>query len=73
MDVVSRKKYRRVEFDGVSDALFPATTLAGAPHARVERFHGMYPDLPFENLQDAFLRAYREADAYRLAELGIRI
>lgn len=71
-DVVGRKRYRRVDFDGHGDALFPKTTLDGAAHAEVIRFHGMYADLPFEQMMQAFMAAYAQADLAALAEMGYR-
>lgn len=72
-DVTSRKGYRLVDFDGTADALLPATTLAGTPHATYARFHGTYADLPFEQMLTAFLEAYRHANVEALAELGFRL
>ncbi len=71
-DVVERKRYRRVDFKGEDDALFPKTTLAGAVHAEVIRFHGMYVDLPFSQMMGAFMAAYARADLAALAEMGYR-
>lgn len=69
-DVVERKRYRRVDFDGEHDALFPNTTIAGDAHAEVIRFHGMYVDLPFNQMTGAFMAAYAQADLAALAEMG---
>lgn len=69
-DLTSRKGYRLVDFDGTADALLPATTLAGTPHATYARFHGTYADLPFERMLNAFIEAYRHANVQALAELG---
>lgn len=71
-DVVARKRYRRVDFDGERDALFPTTTLDGAAHAEVIRFHGMYADLPFDQMMRAFMAAYAQADLAALAKMGFR-
>lgn len=71
-DVVERKRYRRVDFDGEDDALFPKTTLAGAAHAEVVRFHGMYTDLPYNQMVGAFMAAYAQADLAALARMGYR-
>lgn len=71
-DVVERKGYRRVEFTGEDDALFPTSTLAGTPHAEVVRFHGMYPDLPFNQMMEAFMVAYSHADLAALTQMGYR-
>lgn len=72
-DVTSRKGYRVVDFDGTADARLPATTLAGTPHATYARIHGAYADLPFEQMLNAFVEAYRNADQPALAELGFRL
>lgn len=72
-DVVTRKGYRRVEFDGTADALLSDTTLAGAPHATYVRFHGLYADLPFEQMLSAFAKAYEKADVQALASMGYRM
>ena len=69
-DVVERKRYRRVDFDGEHDALFPNATIAGDAHAEVIRFHGMYVDLPFNQMTGAFMAAYAQADLAALAEMG---
>lgn len=61
-DLVARKRYRLVEFDGHSDALQADTTLSGAPHAEYLRVHGRYADLPFAPMIAAFLEAYGQAD-----------
>lgn len=69
-EVVTRKGYRRVDFDGENDALLSATTLAGSDHAEYARFHGMYADLPFRQMVDAFAATYANADLEALARLG---
>lgn len=71
-DVVERKRYRRVDFDGTTDAVFPSRTLDDARHAEVVKFHGLYPDLPFEQMIAAFAGAYQHADLTALAEMGYR-
>ncbi|RME05541.1 MAG: transglutaminase family protein [Deltaproteobacteria bacterium] len=68
-DVVQRKGYRPVVFDGTADALQAGTTLAGKPHARYLKFHGMYVDLPYEQMIAAFIEAYRNADLAALGEI----
>lgn len=72
-DVVSRKRYRPVEFDGTQDALSAPTTLGGEPHAEYVHFHGLFDDLPFEQMIQAFLHAYQNADIDALAALGYRL
>lgn len=65
-DVVERKRYRDVVFAPPKDALLAPTTLAGAPHADYVAFHGLYADLPFEQMIGAFLEAYSRADVGKL-------
>jgi len=72
-DVVRRKSYRPVEFDGTQDALSAPTTIDGVPHADYLRFHGLFADLPFEQTMQAFMHAYRGADLEALAALGYRM
>ena len=72
-DVVERKGYRLVEFDGTGEALLHSTTSSGDPHAEYVRFHGMFPDLPFDRMFQAFLDAYRNADLEALARLGYQL
>lgn len=71
-DVVARKRYRTVEFDGLGDALFPSSTLDGSPHGEILKFHGMYADLPFEQMISAFMAAYATADVQALQDMGYR-
>ena len=72
-DVVERKGYRLVEFDGTGDALLHSTTQSGGPHAEYVGFHGMFPELPFDRMFQAFLEAYRNADIDALERLGYRL
>ncbi len=72
-DVVSRKGYRLVEFDGRRDALLAADTAAGQPHAVYAKFHGVFADLPFDRMMEAFIQAYSNADVEALASLGYRL
>ncbi len=69
-DIVVRKGYRPVDFDGTTDALLSSTTLAGEPHAEYVRFHGIFLDLPFEEMLQAFMDAYRNVDPQALERLG---
>ena len=71
-DLVTKKGYRLVEFDGTADALQSATTQAGAPHAEYIRYHGLYADLPFEQMMQTFIQAYARADIAALTEMGLR-
>ncbi|MBI3203030.1 MAG: transglutaminase family protein [Myxococcales bacterium] len=72
-DVVDRKGYRTVEFDGSANALLAASRLDGSPHAEYLRFHGLFDDLPFDRMMEAFMMAYGQADLRALAELGYRL
>ncbi len=65
-----RKGYRLVAFDGTKDALLPETTLDGASHAAYATFHGLYADLPYEQMMHAFARAYAHVDPTRIPKLG---
>lgn len=70
-DVVEKKDYRLVEFDGRHDALLADTTLNGEPHTEYLRWHGMYADLPFEQMVKAFGDGYRGGDPYVLELIGV--
>lgn len=72
-DVVRRRRYRPVDFDGAGDALSARTTLDGAPHAEYLQFHGLFDDLPFEQTIGALKHGYRNADVGALAALGYRM
>ena len=72
-DVVTRKRYRLVDFDGTKDALHAETRLDGSPHAEYIRFHGLYKDLPFDEMLRTFMAAYAGADLDALAGLGYRL
>lgn len=68
-DRVIRKAYHCVEFDGMSDALLPATRLTGAPHATYLKFIGAYADLPFDLMMAGFTQAYPHLSHDQLASL----
>jgi hypothetical protein len=72
-DVVSRKGYRIVDFDGMKDALHAPTRLDGSPHAEYIAFHGLHVDLPFDEMLRAFMTAYAGADLQALAKLGYQL
>lgn len=65
-DVVNRKRYRNVDFTPPDEALLAPTTLDGAPHAEYVAFHGLYADLPFDQMIAAFVDAYSRADVAKL-------
>lgn len=70
-DLITRKGYRQVEFDGRSDAVMAATTTDGRPHAEYLAIHGLYADLPFAQMLEAFAAGYAAADVRLLAEMGL--
>lgn len=65
-DVVNRKRYRKLDFTPPEEALLAPTTLDGAPHAEYVAFHGLYADLPFDQMIAAFVDAYSRADVAKL-------
>lgn len=69
-DIVVRKGYRPVDFDGTTDALLSSTTLAGEPHAEYVRFYGIFLDMPFKEMLQAFMDVYRNVDLQGLERLG---
>lgn len=58
-ELVRRKGYRLVRFDGVEEALLPATTQAGGLHCEYVRWRGLYADLPFDEMMAEFNRLYK--------------
>lgn len=71
-DIVTKKRYRPVKFDGVSDALQQSTTLDGSPHAQYLEIHGLYEDLPYDQMMEAFGLGYKDADMAMFAKLGLQ-
>jgi hypothetical protein len=71
-DVVHRKRYRPVEFDGRRDALLQRTTRTGRPHCEYIACHGLFEDLPFEEMMGAFREKYRGGDPEILGMVGLR-
>jgi transglutaminase-like putative cysteine protease len=72
-DLVGRRAYRPVLFDGTTDALLAPTTLSGKPHIEYTAFHGIHADLPFDELMDGFRTGYSSVDIPALLELWARI
>jgi transglutaminase-like putative cysteine protease len=72
-DVVTRKRFRPVDFDGKGDALHSTTRLDDTPHAQYVRFHGLYADLDYESMMSQFAAAYAHADPEALDALGYRM
>ena len=70
-DVVEKKGYRLVQFNGRDDALLAPTTANGDPHAAYLTWHGMYADLPFAQMIAAFHAGYRGGDPYVLELIGV--
>jgi len=64
-----RKGYRLAQFDGTQDALLPETTLSGSPHAEYVTFHGLYADLPYDQMMQAFYQGYRNIDKEKFTKL----
>ena len=61
-DVITRKGYRPVVFDGSGDALLSATTLSGDPHATYTEWRGLFPDFDFDELIRTFAEEYPKTD-----------
>jgi hypothetical protein len=72
-DLVERRAYRPVLFDGMAHALLSSTTLSGRPHIEYTAFHGIHAELPWEDMMDAFRRDYASVDIPALLELWDRI
>ena len=50
--------YPLVEFDGYDDAVFPRYDEKGRKFIEYVRAHGSYPDVPFEEIVEAWKKAY---------------
>lgn len=72
-DVMERKRYRPVRFDGTADALLASTTLGGEPHAEYIAFHGLYSDLQFEELMQAYAAKYGVSPDGPATEMGLEL
>lgn len=70
-ELVARKGYRLVEFDGHHDALLAPTTETGEPHSQYIAVHGMFADLPFAAMIGAFQEGYRGGDPEVLEMVGV--
>lgn len=71
-ELVEKKQYRLVEFDGASDALQDTTTRTGDPHMDYVAYHGAYPDLPYAQMMIGFEEGYSNADKATLNQLGLK-
>ena len=69
-ELVAKKRYRLVEFDGKSDALQSDTTLTGSPHMEYVAYHGTYTDLPYKQMMRGFDEGYANADKDQLVKMG---
>ena len=72
-ELVARRAYRPVTFDGTGHALLSPTTLSGRPHIEYTALHGIHADLPFDAMMDEFRRGYASVDIPALLELWERI
>jgi transglutaminase-like putative cysteine protease len=72
-DVVRRRRYRPVEFNGRQDALLAATTLEGKPHIRYESVRGVYADLPFDEMVRVLEERFQRIDVEALAAMRYKI
>jgi len=72
-DVVRRRRYRPVEFDGREDALLAATTLEGRPHIRYESVRGVYADLPFDEMVRVLKERFQRIDVEALAAIRYKM
>ncbi len=69
-DVVSRKRTAPVVFDGDTDALHASETVDGQPSMTYMRFHGIYPDVPFDQMMTAFHAGYAGATPAMRGSMG---
>jgi len=72
-ELVERLGSRATQFDGAGDALLPAHSTSGQPHTEILHFHGMYADLPFQDMLSGFAQGYANADIEALANMGYRL
>ena len=72
-DVVRRRRYRPVEFDGRKDALLAATTLEGKPHIRYESVRGVYADLPFDEMVRVLKERFQRIDVEAMAAMRYKM
>lgn len=60
--LATRKGLRLVNFDGLNDALLANTTVRGTPHAEYIRWHGLFADLPYQEIMETFRQLYSNAN-----------
>lgn len=70
-ELVEKRGYRLVEFDGKTDAMHDTTTLNGEPHMSYIAIHGIYADLPYEETMRAYATGYSNASAEMLSRMGL--
>jgi len=68
-NVVKKKQYRPIIFDGTKDALHAKTTLTGAPHATYLAWRGLFSDFNFETLMHTFHEEYPRTDIANMNSL----
>jgi transglutaminase-like putative cysteine protease len=61
-ELVTRKGYRLVEFNGREEALLSETTADGGPHVEYVQWRGIYADLPYGDMMRAFFKFRELAD-----------
>ncbi len=71
-ELVEKKGYQPIEFDGEQDALHASTTLSGDPHMEYLAFHGIYPELPYDLMVAGFMEGYRNRDSKLVASIGMK-
>ncbi|MFP6582322.1 MAG: transglutaminase family protein [Candidatus Hydrogenedentota bacterium] len=69
-ELVAKRQFRLVEFDGQSDALQENTTMTGDPHMEYVAYHGAYIDLPYKQMMQGFDKGYANANKEELAKMG---
>ena len=57
-DVISKRGYRKIDFDPAKDNLMPATTPDGSPHAEYLKFHGLFADFDHQRMVKSLISNY---------------
>lgn len=68
--LLAKKNLSCTDFDGEREALLPAETPDGKQHCEYLRFHGMYSDLPFRQMIDAFVEFYSKVDIDTMTKMN---
>ena len=71
-ELVQKRGYRPVEFDGKSDGLHENRTLSGDPHMEYVTIHGIYEDLPLEDALKAYATGYSNANPDLVKNMGLQ-